>query len=59
MIFSIITYFMIGLREGADHFFAYFILCVMTQLAAESISYAVSAGAKDAQMASSIVPVFM
>jgi hypothetical protein len=59
MVFAIITFFMVDLRMGGEHFFAYFIILVMTQLASESIAYAVSAGAKDAQMAGAIMPVFV
>ena len=59
MIFLLIVYFMTGLRPGANNFFAYFIILFMTQLASESLTYIISAGARDAQLAGTITPIFL
>lgn len=58
-LFSVITYFMAGLRDGGEYFFAFFAVMCLAQMAAESIAYAVSAAAKDVQMASTLFSVFM
>lgn len=58
-IFLILVYFMTGLRLGGGYFFAYYIIIIMTQLASESLTYIVSAGARDAQLAGAVTPVFL
>lgn len=58
-IFMILVFFMTNLRQGGGYFFAYYIIVVMTQLASESLTYIVSAGSRDAQLAGAITPVFL
>jgi hypothetical protein len=58
-IFCVVTYFMIDLRAGAGHFFAFYIIVLMTQLGSEGVAYCVSAMASDPQQAGAIAPVFM
>jgi len=59
LMFCVITYFLIGLRQDAAGFFVFFITVLLVSLCAESLTIAIATLAKDAQVASSIVPVFM
>lgn len=59
LLFSIVSYLMVDLRSGADHFFLYYVIVTMTQLASEGVAYCVSAVAKDPQQAGALAPVFV
>eukprot|EP00189_Rhodosorus_marinus_P012759 CAMPEP_0184738390 /NCGR_PEP_ID=MMETSP0315-20130426/1043_1 /TAXON_ID=101924 /ORGANISM="Rhodosorus marinus, Strain UTEX LB 2760" /LENGTH=689 /DNA_ID=CAMNT_0027206073 /DNA_START=198 /DNA_END=2267 /DNA_ORIENTATION=- len=59
ILFSSITYWMIGLRSEAGLFFVFYITVWLVAFNAESMTVAISTLAKDAQVAASIVPVFM
>mmetsp|Transcript_15705 Transcript_15705/g.64189 ORF Transcript_15705/g.64189 Transcript_15705/m.64189 type:complete len:238 (-) Transcript_15705:106-819(-) len=59
ILFSSITYWMIGLRADAGLFFVFYITVWLVAFNAESMTVAIATLAKDAQVAASIVPVFM
>lgn len=59
LMFSIVTFFMISLRSGASHFFAYYAAVFLTTMASEGLSYCVSAFANDPQQAGALAPVFI
>ncbi|XP_065840254.1 protein white-like [Oscarella lobularis] len=56
-IFSIVTYFMIGLNNQADKFFTFFGICIIVATVAISLGYLVSAGAPSVSVALAIGPV--
>lgn len=59
MIFALITYFMVGLRSGGDHFFVYYVFVVLSMMSSEGIAYVVGAIAQDPQQAGAIAPAFI
>eukprot|EP00188_Purpureofilum_apyrenoidigerum_P002320 Plantae.Rhodophyta-Purpureofilum_apyrenoidigerum.ctg24313.p1 GENE.Plantae.Rhodophyta-Purpureofilum_apyrenoidigerum.ctg24313~~Plantae.Rhodophyta-Purpureofilum_apyrenoidigerum.ctg24313.p1 ORF type:complete len:660 (-),score=140.77 Plantae.Rhodophyta-Purpureofilum_apyrenoidigerum.ctg24313:124-2103(-) len=59
LMFCVITYFLVGLREDAEGFFVFYFTVLLISMCAESLTIAIATLAKDAQVASSIVPVFM
>lgn len=59
LLFSIITYFMVGFRSGASHFFIYTVIVFLVSQTAEGIALIVSAIADDPQQAGAISPIFM
>ncbi|EGD79576.1 ABC transporter [Salpingoeca rosetta] len=59
LLFSIVTYFMVGLRGGADHFFLYVLTIFLVSQTAEGIALIVSAIADDPQQAGAISPIFI
>lgn len=58
-LFSVILYWMVGLRSSADSFFVFILVVFLTSFLAESLSLAVSILAGDAQAAAAIIPVFV
>lgn len=59
LLFCIVTYFMVDLRPGASHFFAYYVIVLMTTTASEGLAYCVSAIANNPQQAGALAPVFI
>lgn len=59
LIFCAIVYSMMNLRNGAEYFFIFYLIGVLSTMASESIAMAVSAVAPNSQVAGSIAPVFM
>ncbi len=59
LIFTIVTFFMISLRSGPSHFFAYYAAVFLTTMGSEGLSYCVSAFANDPQQAGAMAPAFM
>lgn len=59
MIFSLITYFMVGLRGGGDHFFVYYVFTVLSMMSSEGLAYVVGAIARDPQQGGAIAPAFI
>eukprot|EP00118_Oscarella_pearsei_P005221 m.23701 g.23701 ORF g.23701 m.23701 type:complete len:697 (+) comp28518_c0_seq2:216-2306(+) len=57
LIFSSISYFLIGLNESAEKFFTFFGLCIIIAMVAISLGYTVSAGAPNVSVALAIGPV--
>lgn len=56
MIFSVITYWMVGLRADADRFFIYMACLIVVTLAAQSLGLAISAGVSDIGIAMALAP---
>ncbi|EGD81253.1 ATP-binding cassette transporter G2 [Salpingoeca rosetta] len=59
LLFAVITYFMVGLRDGADHFFLFVVIVFCVSLTAEGLALIVSAIADDPQQAGAIAPAFI
>jgi len=59
LIFTSINYFIVGFSLDAGAFFEYVLIIVLISWASESLTICVSTFAKNAQVASSIVPVFI
>ncbi|EDQ91872.1 uncharacterized protein MONBRDRAFT_19734 [Monosiga brevicollis MX1] len=59
LVFSVIGYFMVGLRDDGDNFFRFVLILFMVTLASEGLAYIVSAIAKDPQQAGAIAPAFV
>uniref|UniRef100_A0A7S3EFB3 Probable ATP-dependent transporter ycf16 n=1 Tax=Rhodosorus marinus TaxID=101924 RepID=A0A7S3EFB3_9RHOD len=59
LIFTSINYFIVGFRVDAGAFFEYSLIVFLIAWASESMTICISTFAKDAQVASSIVPVFI
>jgi hypothetical protein len=59
LIFSIIVYWMIGLRAGAGHFFLFILIQTLVTLAACTLAMAVSTLSRVAEMATLILPLVM
>eukprot|EP00045_Choanoeca_perplexa_P006495 m.55527 g.55527 ORF g.55527 m.55527 type:complete len:690 (-) comp13657_c0_seq1:26-2095(-) len=58
-LFSVITYWMVGLRSDAGSFFGFVLVVFLVTQAAESIAYIVSALANTAQQAGALAPIFI
>lgn len=59
LLFSLITYWMIGLKTEAGAFFTFVLVLFLTTSLAESLAIAVSVMTGDAQAAAGIIPVFV
>eukprot|EP00039_Didymoeca_costata_P012713 m.184618 g.184618 ORF g.184618 m.184618 type:complete len:667 (-) comp15561_c0_seq2:148-2148(-) len=57
LLFTLVTYYMVGLRDGAEHYFTMYLVIMLTVLCAEGWAYTISAAAKDAQQANALAPV--
>ncbi|XP_065827732.1 protein white-like isoform X3 [Oscarella lobularis] len=57
LVFSAVSYFMIGLHDGADRFFLFFSLCVIIAMVSLSLGYLVSASVPSVSVALAIGPV--
>eukprot|EP00178_Gracilaria_changii_P026509 TRINITY_DN815_c0_g1_i2.p1 TRINITY_DN815_c0_g1~~TRINITY_DN815_c0_g1_i2.p1 ORF type:complete len:645 (+),score=141.24 TRINITY_DN815_c0_g1_i2:205-2139(+) len=58
-LFSVIVYWMVGLKPTAGAFFIFLLVVFLTTVLAESLAIAVSILAGDAQTAAGIIPVFI
>uniref|UniRef100_A0A7S1THM9 Probable ATP-dependent transporter ycf16 n=1 Tax=Compsopogon caeruleus TaxID=31354 RepID=A0A7S1THM9_9RHOD len=58
-LFSVITYWMIGLRANGGSFFLFVLVLFLVNLIAETGTYCISTITPDAQTAAAIVPVFV
>eukprot|EP00730_Choanoeca_flexa_P005423 TRINITY_DN11938_c6_g1_i16.p1 TRINITY_DN11938_c6_g1~~TRINITY_DN11938_c6_g1_i16.p1 ORF type:complete len:739 (+),score=188.31 TRINITY_DN11938_c6_g1_i16:284-2500(+) len=59
LLFSLITYWMVGLRSDAGSFFGFVLIVFLATQAAESVAYIVSALSDTPQQAGAIAPVFI
>lgn len=59
LIFLLISYFMIELRDGFEYFVSLYLLLMLTTLCSEGLAYIASVPAKDTQAAGAIAPVFL
>ncbi|XP_065840375.1 protein white-like isoform X2 [Oscarella lobularis] len=57
LLFSVVSYFMIGLNSGADRFFIFFGSCLLISFIAISLGYAVSAYAPTVAVALAFAPL--
>lgn len=59
LVFSVISYFMIELRDSFGRFILFFLIITLTTLNSEGLALCVSAIAKDPQAAGALAPVFI
>lgn len=59
LLFCVITYFLIGFRPTAAAFFVFYFTVLLITLAAQSLTIAIATLTSDAQVTSTIVPVFV
>jgi len=58
-VFGAVSYYMIGFQSGADNFFYFNLLIVLTALTSQSLGLVVAAGVKKVEVGSVIIPILL